>query len=247
MSAADTTLSEDQLAAIYRDLHQHAELSFQETRTAGIVADLLTSWGYQVTTGVGVTGVVGILDNGPGSTVLLRADMDALPMAEETGLDYASSQRATDRLGNDVAVMHSCGHDLHVTCLLGAAARLAAERDQHSGRLMVVFQPAEELGTGARAMVEDGLFDRFGKPDVVFGQHVAPFPAGYVGMRDGQTMAASDSLTITLHGRGGHGSRPETTVDPIVMAAATVMRLQTIVSRETAGTETAVLTVGMLT
>lgn len=206
----------------------------------------MRAWGYEVTTGIGGTGVVGILDNGPGPTVLLRADMDALPLAEKTGLDYASTSRAVDRLGNDGPVMHACGHDVHVTCLLGAASALAADRDGYSRRVMLVFQPAEELGSGAKAMVEDGLFDWFETPDVVLGQHVAPLPAGIFAIHAGVALAASDSLTITLYGRGGHGSRPETTIDPIVMAAATVMRLQTIVSRETAGTETAVVTVGMI-
>lgn len=239
-------LTDADLAAVYRDLHAHPELSFQEERTAQIVADRLRGWGYEVSTGVGGTGVVGVLDNGPGPTVLLRADMDALPLAEKTGLDYASTARAVDRFGSDVPVMHACGHDVHVTCLLGAASILAAERDGYSGRVMLVFQPAEELGSGAKAMVEDGLFDRVGRPDVVLGQHVAPLPAGMIAIHGGMALAASDCLTITMHGRGGHGSRPESTIDPIVMAAATVMRLQTIVSRETAGTETAVVTVGMI-
>ncbi|WP_183098716.1 amidohydrolase [Nocardioides pelophilus] len=239
-------LSESDLIVIYRDLHAHPELGFQERRTAGIVAERLASWRYEVTSGIGGTGVVAVLDNGPGPTALLRADMDGLPVLEQTEADYASRARGVDREGNDVPVMHACGHDVHVTCLLGAAARLASERDGYAGRLMLVFQPAEELGAGARAMVEDGLFDRFGKPDVVLGQHVAPIPAGLLGLHAGPAMAASDSLTVTLHGSGGHGSRPETTVDPIVMAAATILRLQTIVSRETAGTETAVVTVGMV-
>ncbi len=246
MTASPTPMTPDELAEVYRDLHRNPELSFQETRTAGVVAERLAGWGYEVTTGVGGTGVVGVLGNGPGPTAMLRADMDALPMQEETGLDYSSSARAVDRLGNDVPVMHSCGHDVHVTCLLGAAAALAAARDEFSGRLVLVFQPAEELGAGAKAMVADGLLERFGTPDVVLGQHVGPLPAGMVGLRAGLAMAASDSLTITLQGRGGHGSRPETTVDPVVMAAATILRLQTIVARETAGTETAVVTVGMV-
>ncbi len=239
-------LSDAELASIYRDLHAHPELSFQEERTSQLVAGYLQGWGYDVTTGIGGTGVVGILDNGPGPSVLLRADMDALPMAEKTGLDFASTARATDRLGNDVPVMHACGHDVHITCLLGAASALAADRAGYSGRVMVLFQPAEELGSGAKAMIEDGLFERVGTADVVLGQHVAPLPAGMIAIHGGMALAASDSLTITLHGRGGHGSRPETTIDPIVLAAATVMRLQTIVSRETAGTETAVVTVGMI-
>ncbi|HZM66568.1 MAG TPA: amidohydrolase [Nakamurella sp.] len=234
------------LADIYLDLHQNPELSYQETRTATIIATLLAGWGYQVTTGIGGTGVVGILENGTGPTALLRADMDALPLLEKTGLEYASTRRATDRFGADVPIMHACGHDIHVTCLLGAAEQLAAEPESYSGRLMIVFQPAEELGTGAKAMVDDGLFTRFGQPDVVLGQHVAPMVAGVIGLHAGLVLSASDSLTVTLHGKGGHGSRPETTVDPIVMAAATVLRLQTIVSRETAGNETAVVTVGSI-
>jgi hippurate hydrolase len=239
-------LTETDLVALYRDLHTHPELSFREQRTAALVADRLSSWGFDVTTGVGVTGVVGVLDNGPGPTALLRADMDGLPVLEQTGVDYASAARGVDAEGHDVPVMHACGHDVHVTCLLGAAARLAAEPGAWAGRLMVVFQPAEELGAGAQAMVDDGLFERCGRPDVVLGQHVAPLPAGLVGLHPGTAMAASDSLTITLYGTGGHGSRPETTVDPVVMAAATILRLQTIVARETAGTETAVVTVGMV-
>ena len=246
MSVQPVAMSQEELAAVYRDLHANPELSFQETRTAAIVADRLAAWGYEVTTGVGRTGVVGILDNGPGPTALLRADMDALPVLEQTGLSYASTLRGTDRTGNDVPVMHACGHDVHVTCLLGAAAKLAAGRERYRGRLMLVFQPAEELGTGAKAMVEDGLFNRFGRPDVVLGQHVGPLAAGLLAIRAGLVSAASDSLTITLHGRGAHGSRPERSVDPVVMAAATVMRLQTIVSREIAGTETAVVTIGSM-
>ncbi len=246
MTQAVTALTDDALSDIYRDLHEHPELSFQETRTAAVVAGHLRDWGYAVTTGVGVTGVVAILENGPGPTALLRADMDGLPVLEGTGLDYASTARGTDPAGRDVPVMHACGHDVHVTCLLGAAARLAADPTLFAGRLMLVFQPAEELGAGARAMVEDGLYERFGRPDVVLGQHVGPMPAGLVAIRAGLAFAAADSLTVTLHGRGAHGSRPETSVDPVVMAAATVMRLQTIVSRETGGAETAVVTIGSM-
>jgi amidohydrolase len=234
------------LAEVYRDLHANPELSFQETRTAGIVADRLTSLGYRVHTGIGGTGVVGVLDNGTGPTVLLRADMDGLPLAEKTGLPYASTVRAIDRLGNEVPVAHACGHDMHVACLLGAADHFAAHRDEFAGRLVVLFQPAEELGAGAKAMVDDGLFDTVGRPDIVLGQHVAPAPAGMLSLTAGLTLSASDSLTVTMYGRGGHGSRPESTVDPIVMAASTVLRLQTIVARETAVSETAVVTVGMI-
>jgi amidohydrolase len=232
------------LAGIYRDIHAHPELAFQETRTAGIVAERLRDLGYDTATGIGRTGVVGVLGNGAGPTVLLRADMDALPVREQTGLEYASTARGVDAAGTDVPVMHACGHDMHVTCLLGAAEALAADRASWRGTLLLVFQPGEESGTGAQAMIDDGLFDRFGAPDVVLGQHVSPIPAGFLGLRTGAAFASVDSLRVVLHGRGGHGSRPETTVDPVVMAAATVMRLQGIVSREVAASDTAVVTVG---
>lgn len=231
------------LTAIYEDLHRHPELGRQEHRTAGIVAEQLRGFGYDVTTGVGGTGVVGVLERGGGSTVLLRADMDALPVLEDTGLPYASTATARNDDGETVPVMHACGHDVHTTCLLGAAAALA-EDDGWQGRLLLVFQPDEEGGAGAQAMVDDGLFDRFGTPDVVLGQHVAPVPVGVLGVRPGPAFAASDALRITLHGEGGHGSRPEATVDPVVMGAALVQRLQTVVSREVAATDTAVVTVG---
>jgi amidohydrolase len=230
----------------YRDLHAHPELAFAEHRTAGIVAETLQALGYEVTTGVGRTGVVGVLRNGPGPTAMLRADMDGLPVQEETGLPYASTARGTAADGTDTPVMHACGHDVHVTCLLGAAATLVAERDTWSGTLQLLFQPAEEVGGGAQSMIDDALFDRVGRPDVVLGQHVSPLPAGLLGLRKGPAFAGADMLHIVLHGRGGHGSRPETTVDPVVMAASTVMRLQTIVSREVAGGESAVVTVGAL-
>jgi hippurate hydrolase len=225
------------LTTVYRDLHTHPELSGEEHRTAAIAATRLRELGHDVVEGVGGTGVVGILRNGAGPTVLLRADMDALPVTEATGLPYASEVEG---------VMHACGHDVHVTCLLGAAERLTANRDTWSGTLVCLFQPAEETVSGAQAMVDDDLFARVPRPDVVLGQHVAPGPAGTLGLRSGQAFAASDSLRVTLHGAGGHGSRPDATVDPVVMAAATVMRLQTLVSREVAGTDTAVVTVGAL-
>jgi amidohydrolase len=236
----------EELAALYRDLHAHPELAFAERRTAGIVAERLRELGYQVTTGVGETGVVGLLANGEGPTVLLRADMDGLPVFEQTGLDYASVDHGNDVDGTDVPVMHACGHDMHVTCLLGAAAELAAARDAWRGTLFLVFQPAEENGGGAQAMISDGLYQRFPLPDIVLGQHVMPLPAGVLGIHGGTAMAAADALRVVLHGQGGHGSRPETTVDPILMAAATVLRLQGVVSREVAAADTAVLTVGAL-
>ncbi|ALE75104.1 amidohydrolase [Pseudonocardia sp. EC080610-09] len=234
------------LADLYRDLHRHPELSFAETRTAGIAADRLRAAGFEVTEGVGRTGVVGVLRNGDGPTALLRADMDALPVAEDTGLDYASTARGTGRDGEETAVAHACGHDVHVTCLAGAAAELASTRDTWSGTLLVVFQPAEEFGAGADAMLDDGLYERFGTPDVVLGQHVAPLPAGVLAITPGPAFAGSDTVRVTLHGSGGHGSRPETTVDPVLLAASTVQRLHAVVSREVPATETAVLTVGML-
>ncbi|MHA7984178.1 amidohydrolase [Rathayibacter sp. CAU 1779] len=234
------------LEAIYTDLHRHPELSYQEHRTASIVADALRGLGAEVTEGIGRTGVVGVLANGDGPVVLLRADMDALPVAEETGLEYASTERGTDPDGHEVPVMHACGHDVHVTCLLGAAEALVGSRSEWSGTAVFLFQPAEELGSGALEMIADGLYDRVPKPDIVLGQHVGPAPAGIVGVHAGPAFAATDDVKITLHGEGGHGSRPEATVDPVVMAAATVMRLQTIVSREVAGGETAVVTVGTM-
>ncbi len=240
------SVDDNGLAEVYRDLHEHPELSFQETRTAAIVAARLVELGFETTAGVGGTGVVGILHNGVGATALLRADMDALPVQEQTGLSYASTARATDADGIDGPVMHACGHDVHVTCLLGACAELAATPTTWSGTLMVVFQPAEELGKGAQAMIADGLYERFPIPAVVLGQHVAPFPAGFLALRTGVAFAGVDSVRITLYGRGGHGSRPEVTIDPVVMAASTVMRLQTIVSRKIAGTDMAVVTVGVI-
>ncbi|PYD02256.1 amidohydrolase [Microbacterium esteraromaticum] len=234
------------LEALYIDLHRHPELSFQETRTAGIAATHLRDLGLEVTEGVGITGVVGELRNGEGPTVWLRADMDALPVVEETGLAYASTATGVDPDGNTVGVMHACGHDMHVTAMIGALERLVAEREQWSGTVVVVIQPAEEYGAGARAMLDDGALDRFPQPDVVLGQHVTPLPAGTIGVRPGPQMSASDGIQVVLHGRGGHGSRPHSTVDPIVMAAATIMRLQTVVSREVDPRDLAVVTVGAI-
>ncbi|ANZ25314.1 amidohydrolase [Rhodococcus sp. WB1] len=234
------------LVDLYKDLHRHPELGFREDRTAAIVADRLRASGFEVTTGVGKTGVVGVLKNGPGPTALLRADMDALPVREDTGLDYAGTATATDEHDGTVPVAHACGHDLHTTCLLGAARILATDRSGWTGTLLLVFQPAEELGAGAQAMVDDGLFDRFPKPDVVLGQHVAPLPAGKIAGHPGPSYAGSDSLRVRLVGRGAHGPMPEASVDPIVLAAATVLRLQTVVSREIPSTATAVLTVGSI-
>ncbi|MDQ8704962.1 amidohydrolase [Streptomyces sp. LHD-70] len=234
------------LLALYEDLHAHPELSFQEFRTAEVVADRLREQGWEVTEGVGGTGVVGVLANGAGPVVLLRADMDGLPVEERTQLPYASRETGVDGEGNDVPVMHACGHDMHVTCLLGATAQLAAARAEWQGTVVAVFQPAEEVGGGALAMIEDGFPERFPRPDVCLGQHVFPAPVGFAGTRPGPVMAASDGLRVRLFGRGGHGSAPESTVDPVVMAAAVVMRLQTVVSREVGAAQTAVVTVGSL-
>ena len=234
------------LEALYIDLHRHPELSFQETRTAGVVTRHLGELGIEFEEGIGKTGVAGIIRNGDGPVIWLRADMDALPVKELTGLEYASTARGTDPAGTAVPVRHACGHDMHVTALLGALEQLVATKDEWSGTIVAVFQPAEEYGAGSQAMIADGVLDRFPKPDIVLGQHVTPLPAGTIGVRSGTQMAASDGLTVTLLGRGGHGSRPHSTIDPVVMAAATVMRLQTIVSREVDPRDVAVVTVGSI-
>jgi amidohydrolase len=230
----------------YKDIHANPELSMQEKRTAGIAADRLRAAGFEVTTGLGIMGVVGFLRNGDGPTVMMRADMDALPVLEATGLPYASRVTGTDREGKTVPVMHACGHDMHVTWLVGAATLLAKARNAWKGTVMAVFQPAEETAEGARAMIGDGLFTKFPKPDVILGQHVMSMPAGVLGWRPGVVTSAADSLQIRLFGRGAHGSMPEASIDPVVMAASTVLRLQTIVSRELAASESAVVTIGAL-
>lgn len=234
------------LEALYIDLHRHPELSFQETRTAGVIAATLAELGIEYEEGIGKTGIAAVIRSGDGPVVWLRADMDALPVREETGLGYASTARGTDPAGTDVPVMHACGHDMHVAAMLGAAERLATSKDEWSGTIVLIFQPAEEYGRGAQAMIADGVLDRFPRPDIVLGQHVTPLPAGVIGVRPGTQMAASDGLTVTLFGRGGHGSRPHSTIDPVVMAAATVMRLQTVVSREVDPRDVAVVTVGSI-
>jgi amidohydrolase len=231
------------LEQFYRDLHAHPELGFAEHRTAGLVAARLRELGYEVTEGIGGTGVVGQLTRGEGPTVLLRADMDALPVTEKTGLPYASTAIAVDANGEKTGVMHACGHDLHTTCLIGAARELAHDHTAWTGTLLCLFQPAEEVGAGARAMIEDGLYDRFPQPSVVLGQHVVPLPAGAIAVEPGPAYAAVDTLKVTLHGRGSHASQPQAAVDPVVLAAATILRLQTIVAREIAPTDVAVVTV----
>ncbi|MDB5816450.1 MAG: amidohydrolase [Rhizobacter sp.] len=245
LACADDTLIAE-LETLYKDLHQHPELSMQEVRTAAIVAQAMQGLGFEVTAEVGVTGVVCVMRNGAGPTVMLRADMDGLPIVENTGLPYASTVTALDAEGDAVGVAHSCGHDMHVTWMIGAAHILAANRGAWQGTVMIVFQPGEETAEGANAMVRDWGEGRFPKPDIILGQHVMNGAAGTVAYRPGVTLAAGDSLKITLFGRGSHGSQPQTSIDPVIMAAATTMRLQTIVSREIAPTEVAVLTIGSL-
>ena len=218
----------------------------RETRPADLAAKELRDNGYEVTTGLGGTGVVGLLRNGEGPTVMLRADMDALPVREATGVDYASAVTAIDAEGNAVPVAHACGHDMHVAWLTGVTALLAKRRDAWRGTVMAVFQPGEETAQGAQAMIDDGLFKRFAKRDVVLGQHVMVGPAGAVAGSAGPITSAANSLQIRIFGRGAHGSMPQASIDPIVMAAAIVLRLQTIVSREIAATDAAVVTVGVL-
>src|SRR5689334_16176388 len=229
---------------VYKDIHAHPELSFQETKTAALVASKMKEFGYEVVDGIGRTGVVAILRNGEGKTVLARADMDTLPVRENTGLPYASTLTAVDDAGNTVGVAHACGHDAHVTCLLGAAELLAQTPQSWGGTFIALFQPAEEAAGGAKAMLDDGLRDRIPKPDVAFAQHVLAYPAGKVGTQAGPVLSAGDSVRITLHGKGAHGSMPHNSVDPVVLAALVVLRLQTIVSRETKPGDFAVLTVG---
>src|SRR5918911_74997 len=229
---------------IYKDIHAHPELSFQETKTAALVAAKLKEFGYEVFEEIGRTGVVGILPNGAGQTVLARADTDALPVRENTRLPYASTRTAVDDAGNTVGVAHACGHDAHVTCLLGAAELLAHAPQSWGGTFIALFQPAEEVAGGAQAMLDAGLRDRVPKPDVAFAQHVLAYPAGKIGTQSGPVLSAGDSIRITLYGKGAHGSMPHNSVDPVVLAALVVLRLQTIVSRETKPGEFAVLTVG---
>lgn len=234
-----------ELDDVYRDLHRHPELSHSEHRTAGVIADRLSSTGASVTTGVGGTGVVGMLSSGDGPTVLLRADMDGLPVSEATGLEYASVATGThDGVATDV--MHACGHDVHMASALGVVDALSRRRDLWSGTVMVVAQPAEEIGDGARAMVRDGLYDRFGFPDAALAQHVEAFGTGRVAHREGLFASGAVTLEICITGRGGHASTPETCVDPIVVSAATILRLQSIVAREVSPYDPAVVTVSTI-
>ena len=222
---------------LYEQLHQNPELGLAEQATSAAAADLLARWGFDVTH-FGRTGVVGVLANGAGSCVLARADMDALPVAEATGARYASTVPG---------VMHACGHDMHVVALLGAAKYLAEHRDGWQGTYIALFQPAEETAAGSQAMLDDGLAAAIPRPDVALAQHVMPTEAGTIGTTTGPVLSAGDSIRITVHGRGAHGSMPHKSVDPVVLAASIILRLQTVVSRETMPGEFAVLTVGSVT
>src|SRR5215218_6020026 len=233
------------LMTVYKDLHANPELSMQEVRTPAKLAAEMRKLGFDVTEKVGKTGVVAVMKNRPGPVLLIRADMDALPVVEQTGLPFASKVRATARSGVETGVMHACGHDTHMTSWLGAARRLAAMKDQWSGTLVMILQPGEETGEGAKAMLADGLFTRFPKPDHVLAFHdAAATPAGVIGVTPGYALANVDSVDITVKGVGGHGAYPQTTRDPIVLASRIVTTLQTLVSRENDPANPAVVTVG---
>jgi amidohydrolase len=244
---AETEAVYPQAAALYRDLHQNPELSAHETRTAAKLASELRGLGYEVTEHVGGTGIVAVLKNGPGPTVMLRTELDALPVEEKTGLPYASKVHTKDDAGQDVSVAHACGHDLHMAAIFGTGAIMGRSRDSWHGTLMLIGQPAEETIFGAQGMIADGLLTRFPRPDVAVAMHVENLlPAGKVGITPGIYDTNSDSLRITIYGRGGHGALPHTTIDPIVIAARTILALQTIPSREVKPGEMAVITVGYI-
>jgi amidohydrolase len=229
--------------ALYKDIHAHPELGFQEQRTAAKLAAELKALGYQVTEGVGETGIVGIYKNGPGPTVMVRTELDALPLEEKTGLPYASKARQVLR-GVETPVMHACGHDIHMAAWAAVAKTMLDLKDQWSGTLLFVGQPAEEGGGGARRMVLDGLFTRFPKPDYGFALHVGPFPYGYVSYKPGVINSTADGLQITFIGKGGHGSRPHVTIDPVMMAANFIVNVQSVISREKDAAKFGVVTIG---
>jgi hippurate hydrolase len=235
------------LEALYKHLHTHPELSFDEVQTSARMAKELQALGFEVSTNVGGHGVVGVLKNGAGPVVLVRTDMDALPVTEATGLPYASKVRTRDKDGKEVGVMHACGHDMHMTCWVGVARALASLKKQWHGTLVMIGQPAEEVGGGARRMLEAGLFTRFPRPDYCLGLHCDPrHPHGHIAYAEGLLCANVDTVDITVRGKGGHGSAPHTTIDPIVLAARIILDLQTLVSRETDPTDPAVVTVGSI-
>jgi len=235
------------LIRLYEEIHSHPELSLHEEQTAARMASELRRLGFDVTTGVGGTGVVGVLLNGPGPTVMLRTELDALPVLEQTGLPYASRVKVKGPSGEEIPVMHACGHDVHMTCWVGTAEQLVQSRGRWSGTLLWVAQPAEERANGAKAMLEDGLFRRFPRPDYAVALHDTPkLASGTVGVTPGFALSSADSVDVTIFGRGGHGAEPQSTVDPIVIAARTVLALQTIVSRENNPLDPAIVTVGSI-
>lgn len=235
------------LMELYRDLHANPELSFQEFRTSAKLAAEAKRLGFAVTEKVGQTGVVAVLKNGPGPVVMLRADMDGLPVIEQTGLSYASKVKGVSKSGLETGVMHACGHDTHMTAWVGTARQMVANKDKWSGTLVMILQPAEEIGSGARAMLNDGLYTRFPKPKYVVGFHdAAQFPAGAIGYSSGFALANVDTVDIKVKGIGGHGAYPHTTKDPIVLASRIVGTLQTLVSREVDPQDAAVVTVGSI-
>jgi hippurate hydrolase len=236
-----------ELKDLYIDLHKNPELAFQEKRTAGVLAEGLKKLGFEVTTGVGGTGVVGLLKNGAGPVVMLRTELDGLPMEEKTGLPFASKATGIGSDGAPVPTAHACGHDLHMSAWFGTARLMAQSKGDWHGTLMLVGQPAEETVSGAAAMLKDGLFTRFPKPDFAISMHDDPsLPSGVIGYFPGYFRASSDSLDITIFGRGGHGARPQTTVDPVLIAARSILALQTLVSRENNPMDPAVVTVGAM-
>jgi len=236
-----------ELVDLYKDLHQHPELSLKEERSAALMAKALKAAGFEVTEGVGGTGVVGVLKNGDGPTVLVRTDMDALPIVEQTGLPYCSKVMTRDRTGREVGVMHACGHDVHMTCFVGVARVLTAMKDRWSGTLVMIAQPAEEIGAGARMMLADGLYKRFPKPNYCLALHSdALLEAGHIHYTEGLAMANVDTVEVLVKGKGGHGASPHQTIDPIVIAAKLVLDLQTIVGREMNPIEPGVVTVGSI-
>ncbi|HYG98470.1 MAG TPA: amidohydrolase [Terriglobales bacterium] len=237
-----------EIEQLYLDLHQNPELSLQESNTSAKLADRMRKLGYEVTAGFGGTGVVAVLRNGQGPTVLFRTDMDALPVAEETGLPYASRVRVKNASGAEIPVMHACGHDIHMSAWIGTATLMAQAKDRWRGTLVMVAQPAEEIVKGARAMLDAGLYTKFPKPDFALAIHdAADLPVGTIGFTSGPALAGADTVDITIFGRGGHGAMPHTTVDPIVIAARTVLAIQTIVSREKDPREPGVITIGRIT
>jgi amidohydrolase len=233
------------LDALYKDIHAHPELAFQEVKTAAKLAAEMRALGFDVTENVGKTGLVAIYKNGDGPTIMVRTELDALPMEEKTGLEYASRDKANWN-GREVFVAHSCGHDIHMASWVGTAKMLLGLKDQWRGTLMFIAQPAEEIVAGARAMIAHGLFTRFPKPDVAFALHAGPFSHGTVFYRTGVGTSAADSLEVTFHGRGGHGSAPHTTVDPVTIAARFIVDVQSVISREKDPTEFGVVSIGAI-